>query len=251
MERGTVSMRVALCYDLLRFSLCSGICAMRLACLHSNTTYCCIWLVRFAYPLPPTITAHVNNVQILLYYGILYFATRTLLLYHFCTAPSKTLASSSRSSACLVFIFINLFPQHSSSQCLLAFLSECGSSLWDFVLLQLLLPGYLMQQLRTRTLKLTSLLVDYSLVHLAKLLALFLFAFPTTVLLPGYLLPVAPNYSCTTLPTRTATEPNNLTSSSLQSYVHCTKSTQQPTATFEQTLLHSMVLCTACNIWCY
>ena len=28
MERGTVSMRVALCYDLLRFSLCSGICAM-------------------------------------------------------------------------------------------------------------------------------------------------------------------------------------------------------------------------------
>jgi hypothetical protein len=142
MERGTVSMRVALCYDLLRFSLCSGICAMRLACLHSNTTYCCIWLVRFAYPLPPTITAHVNNVQILLYYGIFYFATRTLLLYHICTAPpSKTLASSSRSSACLVFIFINSFPQYSSSQCLLAFLSECGSSLWDLVLLQLLLPG--------------------------------------------------------------------------------------------------------------
>ena len=164
MERGTVSMRVALCYDLLRFSLCSGICAMRLACLHSNTTYCCIWLVRFAYPLPPTITAqHVTNVQILLYYGILYFTTRSLLLYHFCTAPSKMLASSSRSSACLVFIFINLFPQHSSSQCLLAFLSECGSSLWDLVLLQLLLPGYLLQQLRTtRTLKLISLLVDYS-----------------------------------------------------------------------------------------
>ena len=136
---------------------------MRLACLHSNTTYCCIWLVRFAYPLPPTITAHVNNVQILLYYGILYFATRTLLLYHFCTAPSKTLASSSRSSACLVYLFINSFPQHSSSQCLLAFLSECGSSLWDLVLLQLLLPGYLLQQLRTtRTLKLISLLVDYS-----------------------------------------------------------------------------------------
>ena len=112
MERGTVSMRVALCYDLLRFSLCSGICAMRLACLHSNTTYCCIWLVRFAYPLPPTITANVTNVQILLYYGIFYFTTRTLLLYHFCTAPSKTLASSSRSSACLVFIFINSFPQH-------------------------------------------------------------------------------------------------------------------------------------------
>ena len=137
---------------------------MRLACLHSNTTYCCIWLVRFAYPLPPTITAqHVTNVQILLYYGILYFTTRSLLLYHFCTAPSKMLASSSRSSACLVFIFINLFPQHSSSQCLLAFLSECGSSLWDLVLLQLLLPGYLLQQLRTtRTLKLISLLVDYS-----------------------------------------------------------------------------------------
>jgi hypothetical protein len=89
--------------------------------------------------------------------------------------------------------------------------------------------------------------------QLAKLLALFLFAFPTTVLIPGYLLPVAPNYSCTTLATRTctATEPNNLTSSSLQSYVHCTKSTQQPTTTFEQKLLHSMVLCTASNIWCY
>jgi hypothetical protein len=39
------------------------------------------------------------------------------------------------------------------------------------------------------------------------------FAFPTTVLLPDYLLLVAPNY--TTLTTRTATEPNNLTSSSL------------------------------------
>ncbi len=62
----------------------------------------------------------------------------------------------------------------------------------------------------------------FSLVQLAKLLALFLFAFPTTVLLPGYLLPVAPNYSCTTLATRTrtATEPNNLTRSSIQTTQH-------------------------------
>jgi hypothetical protein len=82
---------------------------MRLACLHSNTTYCCIWLVRFAYPLPPTSTAHVH-VQILLYYGIFYFST--LLLYYFCTAPSKTLATSSRSrsSACLIYIYL-IFPR--------------------------------------------------------------------------------------------------------------------------------------------
>ena len=37
MERGTVSMRVALCYDLLRFSLCSGICAMSSLDFHKES----------------------------------------------------------------------------------------------------------------------------------------------------------------------------------------------------------------------
>ena len=40
MERGTVSMRVALCYDLLRFSLCSWICVMTYGVVNS-ILWCC------------------------------------------------------------------------------------------------------------------------------------------------------------------------------------------------------------------
>jgi hypothetical protein len=46
-----------------------------------------------------------------------------------------------------LYIYLSYFPPHSSSQCLLAFLSECSSPLWDFVLFQLsqlILPGYLL-----------------------------------------------------------------------------------------------------------
>ena len=40
MERGTVSMRVALCYDLLRFSLCSWICVMTYGVVNSILWSC-------------------------------------------------------------------------------------------------------------------------------------------------------------------------------------------------------------------